>query len=514
MTMAESKETILFVDDEENILEISREYFLQKGYNVITASDGVEAADILEQRKVDCCFTDINMPNMDGLQLAEHIWKTDNTIPVVIMTGYPSLDNTIRTLKNGVVDFLIKPVNLQQMEICANRVLRERKLFIENILLHKEMESKARIERLNKELLLKVEELHCLNKIMKDVASISTSSDVYKHIVDMTIELTKANDAMFHVINDADRIPFEVAFCSSKLKTGIGTEHSIAEEHPEYKSAIEDIIKEVARDEIPLLIVKNSERIKLPQKIQSFMGVPLKIQDKVFGVLTAFCHKDNVSFVEKDLYYLSFMTERAAYAIENLALYEHINRGLITTLKAFVKAIEARDPYTKQHSNRVTEIAVVIGKAVGCTYEEIDILNIAGPLHDVGKIGIRDDILLKPGRLTFEEFEKIKEHPTIGADIVGQLGMWEDHQNIIRHHHERFDGTGYPDKLAGEDIPFLARILSVADAYDAMNSDRAYRRKMALEKILNIINEGAGTQFDPDIVDVFIALFREGKIVQ
>ena len=144
--------------------------------------------------------------------------------------------------------------------------------------------------------------------------------------------------------------------------------------------------------------------------------------------------------------------------------------------------------------------------------EDLDVLNVAGRLHDIGKIGIRDDILLKPGRLTKEEDEKIKEHPSMGAEIVGQLGLWDKEREIIRSHHERFDGTGYPNGLDGQDIPLLARVMSVADAYDAMASDRAYRQRMKSERILNILEEGAGTQFDPEIVDVFLALHHKGSI--
>ena len=147
---------ILFVDDEDNILSIANEYFNKKGYTVVTAKNGRQAAKILESERIDCCFTDINMPEMDGLELAEHIRMKDNTIPVVVMTGYPSMENTIKTLKNGVVDFLIKPVSLNQMELCLQRVLREQQLFVENILLKKEVESKDRLEKLNRELLDKV----------------------------------------------------------------------------------------------------------------------------------------------------------------------------------------------------------------------------------------------------------------------------------------------------------------------------------------------------------------------
>ncbi len=506
--METKKENILFVDDEESILEIAVEFFKHKGYQVIAARNGLEALEILKQSKVDCCFTDINMPEMDGLELAEQIREMDNTIPVIVMTGYPSLDNTIRTLKNGVVDFLIKPVNLNQMEVCVRRVLRERQLFVENILLKKEVEGKARLEKINQELLYKVEELNVLNRIMSDVAAVSRSVDVYKRIVEMALELTHADVSKFYVINEAEFKSFEVAASQRESEK----EKVRLEQREPENEAFNRLIMETVADEIPLLISANTGMRGIPPQVSSLMVVPMKIQEKVFGVLTAEVHQGEKRFSDKELYYLSFMTQRAAYAIENLALYEHINRGLITTLNAFVKAIEARDPYTEQHSNRVTEVAVAIGMEIGCTEEEIDILNIAGPLHDIGKIGIRDDILLKPGRLTEQEFEKIKEHPDIGANIIGQLGMWDEHQSIIRHHHERFDGTGYPDGLKADEIPFLARILSVADAYDAMASDRAYRKKMPIEKVLSILKEGSGTQFDPRCIEIFIRIFDKGLI--
>jgi putative nucleotidyltransferase with HDIG domain len=244
------------------------------------------------------------------------------------------------------------------------------------------------------------------------------------------------------------------------------------------------------------------------------MVVPLKIREKVFGVLTATLGQESVRFTEKDLFYLAFMAKSAAHSIENLALYENIYENLFATLYAFVNAVEARDLYTREHSSRVTGISMIIGKQLGCSVEEMDILNFAGHLHDIGKIGIRDDILLKPGRLTDEEFEKIKEHPTIGANILEQLGFWERERQIIRCHHERYDGTGYPDGLKQEQIPLLARILSVADVYDAMASDRAYRKRMEEEVILKIIHEGVGTQFDPDVVAAFKEVYDRGIIIR
>lgn len=510
---------ILFVDDEESILDVASEYFKRKGYEVQIAKNGLEAVKILESEKIDCCFTDINMPRMDGLALAEHIRSFDNTLPVIIMTGYPSLDNTIRTLKNGVVDFLIKPVNLKQMELCVRRVFSQRRLFVENLLLKKEVESKERLEKLNRELTVKVKELNVLNKILSDFSRTRSTKSVFKRLVDMTIEITDSDIASFYIINEAVKEPFGVAFAAAQNNdTGDSSSTAAVEVSlsNHQHSAIEDksierMVMEIASDELPLLVSENNGSRKLPPDALSMMIVPLKIREKVFGVLTASVQHGGARFTEKDLYYLHFMAQNAANAIENLALYENIYENLFATLYAFVNAIEARDRYTQQHSSRVTRFSTIIGQELGCTSEELDTLNFAGHLHDIGKIGIRDDILLKPGKLTKKEFEKIKEHPVIGANIVEQLGFWEKERQIIRWHHERYDGTGYPDGLEKDEIPFLSRIMSVADVYDAISSDRTYRKKMEESQALKIIREGVGTQFDPDIVDIFLKLYQEGK---
>lgn len=508
------------MDDEESILEIASEHFQDMGYRVLTARNGLEAIAALESDVVDCCFTDINMPEMDGLELAEHLRKKDNTIPVVVMTGYPSLDNTIRTLKNGVVDFLIKPVNLNQMTLCLQRVLRERELFIKNLLLNKELESKRRIEQLNRELSYKVSELSTLNKIMGELVASRSGIEVFDHMVEMAIHITPAENVAFYIIGDTIETPVEIARSSrAPLNAAIGgakqPAEAVSEATSEYGSGsfsvLNEVIREIATDETPLIISRNQAHREIPENIHSFIGVPLKIRKSVFGVLAASINGSDDFFTEKDLYYLAFMVQQAAYMVENLALYENIYENLFSTLSAFVRAVEARDAYTKQHSNRVTEAAKIIARAHGCSKAEIDVLDFSGRLHDIGKIGIRDEILLKPGPLSAAEFEKIKEHPAIGESIIGQLGLWDREKTIIRHHHERYDGSGYPDGLAGEAIPLLARILSIADVYDAMVSGRAYRKGMPAEDVLRIILSESGKQFDPELVKEFAYLCQGNR---
>lgn len=528
---AQEKGTILFVDDEEVILEIAGEYFQSLGYAVLTARNGREAIQAMTDHcdPVDCCFTDINMPEMDGRELAEYIRQWDNTIPVVIMTGYPSLDNTLHTLKNGVVDFLVKPVNLEQMAVCLQRVLRERELFIQNILLNKELEGKKRLEQVNRQLVAKVDEINILNRIMSDLMSLRTGSEVFDHMVHTAVSLTRAHGAVLYAASRFIPEPFALSASMPEtadapagpnspsgpvpLNDG-GQEKPIPKETPLFRDSLfvpVEVITEIARDETPLLVSENTPGGKLPADIRSFAGIPVKIRDTVFGVLAVVSTCETRRFSETDLYYLSFMVHHAAYQIENLALYENIYENLLSTLSAFVATVEARDAYTKAHSYRVTQMAVIMARQWGCTKEEIDVLDFAGRLHDIGKIGVRDDILLKSGPLTQAEYEIIKQHPLIGESIVGQMGLWDREKKIIRHHHECYDGTGYPDGLKGGEIPELARILAIADAYDAMVSHRPYRSAAGHSDALSAIRDASGSQFDPTFSDLFLKLYQQGE---
>ena len=494
---------ILMVDDENVILDVAEEYFQKKGYEVFTAGNGIEALDVLSREKIGCVFTDINMPVMDGLDLAEKIRMKDNTLPIVVMTGYPSLDNTIQTLKNGVIDYLITPVNLEQMELTLKRILRERELFVENLILKEEVERQERLKKLNNELLERVQEVNTLNRVMEDFSTTDSSYGIFNKVVDLGVEELKADKVFFHIYSDQDKSLSLVASSHCDIENEVV--HSLFGKDIS-KAANKFIIDILKRDHNPCLISEAWKNKNLDDVVHSLMVVPVTIRDNVFGIASAFSFTKDKYFNEKDLYYMSFISRKASSAIENIALYENIYDNLFSTLYAFVTALEVRDLYTRKHSTRVAKYAHMIAEEMDCTDEELDIIRFAGSLHDIGKIGIRDDILLKPSRLSPEEYTKIKEHPVIGADIISKMGLWDREMVIIRHHHERFDGKGYPGGLKGDEIPKLSRILCVADSFDAIDSDRAYRKKMGKNEVFDIIKENSGTQFDPEVVKAFLKL--------
>jgi putative nucleotidyltransferase with HDIG domain len=507
MTMTDQAIKILVVDDEEGIRDVTEGYFTRKGYEVYTAENGAQALDIInEEPQLSCIFTDINMPLMDGLELAEKIRQIENTLPVVVMTGYPSLENTIQTLKNGVVDYLIKPVNLEQMELTLRRILRERELFVENLILKEEVARQVRLKELNNQLVERVKEVNTLNRVMEDFSSTDSSHGVFNKVVELGVEELHADKVFCHIFSERTRDLIQVASACPRDGDYQLPDGFVFDIPDRIKSYIKERAAEGAS---PFLMPDAAENSCMDTAVQSFMMVPLRIRENVFGVASAFIFEKDRIFNEKDIYYMNFITRKAAAAIENIALYENIYDNLFATLFAFVAALEVRDFYTRRHSTRVARYAHKIAKEMECSQEELDVINFAGMLHDIGKIGIRDDILLKPGPLTDEEYEKIKEHPAIGADIISKLGLWDREVDIIRHHHERFDGNGYPDGLSGETIPRLARIMSVADCFDAMASNRPYRERMEKSLVLKIIRENSGTQFDPNVVAAFFRIVHQ-----
>ena len=188
--------------------------------------------------------------------------------------------------------------------------------------------------------------------------------------------------------------------------------------------------------------------------------------------------------------------------------YNRLEQAYLESIQTVRYTVEARDTYTRGHSDRVSEISVLIGEQLGLTEEDIKRLRIGGLFHDVGKIGIPDSILQKNAKLTDEEYSEIKNHPTIGAHILSTATIFQDIIPIVKHHHERYDGKGYPSQLKGENIPYLARIAAVADAFDAMTSRRVYRDSLDLDFVISEIEKNKGTQFDPKIADAFLDILK------
>lgn len=265
----------------------------------------------------------------------------------------------------------------------------------------------------------------------------------------------------------------------------------------------------------------------------------IRIFDKNLYILLLTGHKDLApplqtlkeldiqGYCEKsdNLDQLVLLVESALKSVDQMRIINQINEELaeknaeleqayLDTVKILRQTVEAKDPYTRGHSDRVSAFAVLLGKKLGLGENDLETLRVGGLFHDIGKIGIPDNVLTKDDRLTENEFSQIKEHPTIGAHILGNAKVFQDIIPIVKHHHERYDGHGYPSKLVGEDIPYLVRIVTVVDTFDAMTSNRSYRRALSLDAVKEEIEKCKGTQFDPVIAQTFLNIIDSDEVKQ
>ena len=244
--------------------------------------------------------------------------------------------------------------------------------------------------------------------------------------------------------------------------------------------------------------------------IKSFLVLPIFLKEKLSGMITL-GFQDLSTQSDDDLIQARQLADQVAVALSNSHLIEELNQLNWGTLTALARAVDAKSPWTAGHSERVTKLALQIAQELGFPAEEIEILHRGGLLHDIGKIGVPASILDKPGKLSDEEYQIICEHPRKGARILEPINAYTDVIGLVLHHHERFDGKGYPDHLAGENISLGARILAVADVFDALISDRPYRAGMKLEKVLEIIEDEKGKQFDPRVVQAFLKVIQNER---
>lgn len=242
--------------------------------------------------------------------------------------------------------------------------------------------------------------------------------------------------------------------------------------------------------------------VSVPLVARNYMGPAQASNEQVLGAITLLGNSEDSFANPDDMQMLRSLAALVAEAVSNAHMEERQRTTFLMTLETLAKSLEARDVYTRGHSQRVSEVSMMIGERMGLNIEALEELRVGTILHDIGKIGVPDSILNKPGRLTDEEFMIMKSHPVIGYEICSPLGLSEGVLMIIRNHHEKLDGSGYPDGLKGGELPLSLRIVCVADAFDAMSSRRPYRDVMAMSRVLAELSAGAGVQFDPVVVEM------------
>jgi len=472
---------MLVVDDEPQIQLLLEEFLISLRYTVRVAGDGEQALQLLRNESFDGVLVDLKMPKMGGIELLRAIKLSYPTLPVIMITGYPSVEVAVEAMKEGATDFITKPLRLDELRLALARLSKHH--MSNQFSPTSPANSVTLTPSLPSPLPGKIKELSILYAISEAFQNITDTEAIFLRLAQVAREIVGAHYSSFTVLDcETNRTP---------LKTvKAGDEEYLLEG----RSTLDDwTLDRLIKERTPL-VVKDE---------QPGIVIPMFIKNELLGVLSVWQKQGNLSFTEEEMLLLLTLCRKAALSIENQFLYESLYQNLLETLKALVTTLEARDPYTRAHSQRVSQYATALAAKMGCSKEEQDIVMVAGILHDIGKVGICDAILLKTEPLTPAEYEIIKTHPVIGEQIVQPLGYFSREKALIRHHHEWWDGRGYPDGLMKHQIPFLARILTVADAFDAITTNRPYRTGRSFSEALEELECWAGIQFDTEAVVAF-----------
>jgi len=493
---------ILIVDDDPLIRSSLKDIFSELSEcTAETAADPFDAMQKLNHKAFDIVFSDIMMPGMNGIDFLKRIKQQDPTISVVMITGFPTVDVAIHAMKEGAVDFLTKPFRIDEIRRIVTRLVQERRLLVADDRHGSEVHHKKTIEALNRNLTAKINEITMLHEINESFLSVRHEEDVnglYTKLVKTALEISGGIFSAFMIIDRQKGMLIPTAACGLQQAKQIPLQGDffcgmLKKKQPSI----------ITNRENPFLVALGIDTQKV--LFSACILLPLIIKNEVYGLLLIGRQHLWKQFTKDDILLLQNLVRKASLAIENKLLNESVYNNIKNTLHSLVAVIEARDKYTLTHSLRVTDYALQIALALGCSQEETDILNSAGHLHDIGKIGISDTILLKQTRLSDQEYKIIRQHPVIGEHILKPLGFLTRERDIIRYHHERWDGNGYPEGLQGEEIPLLSRILAVADSFDAMTTDRPYKKALSFEKAVHELLQNK-SQFDQNVVNAFVGI--------
>jgi two-component system cell cycle response regulator len=517
------EEKILIVDDEALNCELLEAMLEVNGYQSEIAMSGEEALAKLNDQTA-LVLLDVTMPKMNGFDVVRKIRENASydDLPVIMVTALSSMQDRLEAVRAGANDFISKPVHETELSVRVESQLkvRQARIMMKN---HQEDLERKVAER-TIDLMAANEELQRLStmdpltgfanhrKVIEalDETLAKLGNGDHCAVLFIDIDFFKSiNDTCGHAAGDATLKEFCQVVSSTLGGDGFfgrwGGEEFVgilANKDAEQARQIAEDIRRAVSDYS--FSAGNGGHVTCSIGVAVYPGdgrdraTLAESADR--AMYAAKCLGRNQVRLTSDPEIAAFELQRMGTSRDDLTV-----QGLIDALLTLV---EARDHYTGLHTEEVEMLAIRIATELGLDPNEAQLVGIVGKLHDIGKVSIPDAILLKPERLTDEEWELIKRHSTVSGDVVSRIPQLRFLASAVRAHHERWDGTGYPDGLAGEDIPLAARIIAVADTYSAITTDRPYAAKRSKEEAISEIKRCSGTQFDPNVVDAFVRLFE------
>lgn len=495
---------VMLIDDDRECLESLGDCLEIEGYETLQYSDPLQAIENYVPGDFDAIITDINMPKIDGIQVLRKIKSMDPEAFVIMLTGYADVENSISSLNSGAYTFLRKPLKISDLLAILGKVREKR---VESSEQNKKV---LEYDRTVEDLEETYEELQnhvvAVDQIQSIISKIHDAIDLPCILNELVAHVSHLLTCEFSMItfredgrdycqlysrsNNSSGLKASECMDSSTISTWLESGSTWLDNNPD--ETTRSHLKQCGID------------------VSNVIITPLRHDKKTLGILAGFNKPGG--FSGNDKFMLTMVSSIAVTAILNNGLISQLEELFETTIESLVKTIDAKDSYTRGHTGRVSKYTLAIGRELGWDQEKLRQAYIGTLFHDIGKIGIPDHVLNKKGKLTKEEYELMKSHVTIGYEILKDIPRLKDVFDYVLCHHERWDGRGYPRGLAGEQIPLEGRVVCVADSFDAMISNRSYRNALPVSKAVEELVNGAGSQFDLQIVEIFIGLLRGGEL--
>lgn len=464
---------VLVVDDDAGMLDAFRDIFVQQGCLVATAGTAEQALGILADRPMGLVVSDVKMPGLSGLDLLQAVQRTQPETPVVLVTGIPSVESAIGGLRRGAYDYLMKPVSVKALADLVERIRRDAQpgrrpqpacVADDMVRHHVGMEGLFRVTE------------QAIRGLEPDVfMELVLNAAIRGLQADAAVILQRGEDGTF-------------SHCEQGSPTAIHELLTVLRE------SIGDLLDPDRRTVVPLTRPDDplvAQAVRIPRTVSTTT------------VLAVARDAERGGFLPDEQALLLGYARTTALALEKALVAEHDEARMLDAVAFFVRMIESKDSQLQGHSARVSLYAAELAIVLGLSLPEVGLCRRAGLLHELGKLVILDSLLQKPGRLTESEDTLVRQHPVIAEKILRSFPRLEEEASVVRHHLERYDGTGSPDGQRGDQISLAARILAIADAFDAMTSPRPYREAMTVEAACRELVANAGTQFDPALTDAF-----------